>query len=229
MQYVERYTNYGTFSPFSNFAYILSLLYVLLDSHCSSEILVRPGMNRCNISEEETTKSLYALYQIPISEGQNNMQSHVTEPKIGVKSIDTLQLFHVDKKSSSDVMLDRGNKKHGIHEKAKPGLNIDRHQLSNTVKNGQESNVKNRSLNDMNQRSANSNRMKKSNSQNLNRLNNFKEDKKALKAKEYQINGGISLTLGLIYFVAASYLFYGANKEYVNVVVKCVQVTNRLD
>ncbi|XP_014505537.1 uncharacterized protein LOC106765429 [Vigna radiata var. radiata] len=149
-----------------------------------------PGMNRCNISEEETTKSLYALYQIPISEGQNNMQSHVTEPKIGVKSIDTLQLFHVDKKSSSDVMLDRGNKKHGIHEKAKPGLNIDRHQLSNTVKNGQESNVKNRSLNDMNQRSANSNRMKKSNSQNLNRLNNFKEDKKALKAKEYQINGG---------------------------------------
>lgn len=196
MQYVERYTNYDIFYPFSNFAYILSLLYALLDSHCSSEILVRPGMNRCNISEEETTKSLYALYQMPISDGQNNMQSHFTGPKIGVQS---------------DVMVDRGNKKHGINEKAKPGLNSDRHQLSNTVKNAQESNVKSRSLNDMNQRSADSNRMKKSNSQNLNKLNNLIEDKRVPKAKEYEMNGGISFTLGFICFVAASYLFYGTN------------------
>ncbi|KAK9280814.1 hypothetical protein L1049_003703 [Liquidambar formosana] len=35
-----------------------------------------PGMNRCNFSEEETTKALIALYQVPASEGQNNLQNH---------------------------------------------------------------------------------------------------------------------------------------------------------
>nr|KYP50137.1 hypothetical protein KK1_028121 [Cajanus cajan] len=35
-----------------------------------------PKMNSCNVSEDETTKALYAMYQMPISEGQNNMQSH---------------------------------------------------------------------------------------------------------------------------------------------------------
>ncbi|KAK7348224.1 hypothetical protein VNO80_22774 [Phaseolus coccineus] len=149
-----------------------------------------PGMNRCNISEEETTKALYALYQMPISEGQNNMKSHATGPEHGVKSVDTLQLCHINKKSSSDVVLDRGRKKHGINEKAKPGTNNDRHQLSNTVKNAQESNLKNRSLNGMNRWSSDSNRMKKSNSQNLSRLNNLTEEKNTPKAKEYQINAG---------------------------------------
>jgi len=151
-------------------------------------------MNRCNISEEETTKSLHALYQIPISEGQNNMQSQAAGPEHGVKSVNTLQVCHINKKSSSDVVLDLERKKHGINEKAKSGINNDRHRLSNIVKNAQESNVKNRSLNDMNQWSADSNRMKKSNSQSLSRLNNLIEEKNTPKAKEYQIKGGISFT-----------------------------------
>jgi len=151
-------------------------------------------MNRCNISEEETTKALYALYQMPISEGQNKMKSHATGPEHGVKSVDALQLCHINKRSSSDAVLDRGRKKRGINEKAKPGINNDRHQLSNTVKNAQESNLKNRSLNGTNEWSADSNRMKKSNSQNLSRLNNLTEEKNTPKAKEYQINGGISFT-----------------------------------
>ncbi|CBI32242.3 unnamed protein product, partial [Vitis vinifera] len=34
-----------------------------------------PGMNRCSISEEETTKALIALYQAPAPESQHNLQS----------------------------------------------------------------------------------------------------------------------------------------------------------
>ncbi|RDY01624.1 hypothetical protein CR513_15022, partial [Mucuna pruriens] len=149
-----------------------------------------PGMNRCNISEEETTKALYALYQMPITEGQNNMQSHAIEPESGVRSVDALQLGLNHKKSSSDVMLDRGKKKHGINEKAKSGINNDLHQLSNTEKNNAQESAKNRSLNDMNQRPADSNRMKKFNSKHSIRLNNFIEEKNTPKAKEKQMNGG---------------------------------------
>ncbi|TKY54131.1 MORC family CW-type zinc finger protein 4 [Spatholobus suberectus] len=149
-----------------------------------------PGMNRCNISEEETTKALYALYQMPISEGQSNMQSHATGPETGLRSVDALQLGLNHKKSISDVMLDRGKKKHGINEKAKLGINNDMHQLSNTEKNNAQESVKNRSLNDVNQWPADSNRMKKSNSKHSSRLNNLIEEKNTPKAKEKLTNGG---------------------------------------
>lgn len=137
-------------------------------------------MNRCNISEEETTKALYALYQMPISEGQNNMQSHAAGPETGVGSVDALQLGLNRKKSSSDVMLDRGKKKHGINEKARSVIN-----------------------NDIGP--ADSNRMKKSISKHSSRLNNLIEEKNTPKVKEKQMNGGISFTSGLIYYVVASY------------------------
>ncbi|XP_022959124.1 uncharacterized protein LOC111460215 isoform X1 [Cucurbita moschata] len=35
-----------------------------------------PGMNRCDISEQETTEKLYALYQLPLPESGNALQSH---------------------------------------------------------------------------------------------------------------------------------------------------------
>ncbi|XP_020226190.1 uncharacterized protein LOC109807896 [Cajanus cajan] len=143
-----------------------------------------PRMNRCNISEEETTKALYALYQMPIPEGQNNMQSHATGPETGVTSVDALQLGLNHQKSSSDVMFDLGKKKNSMNEKAKPGINNDMHQLSNTEKNNAQESVKNRNLNDMNQWPADSNRTKKSNSKHL------IEEKKTVKAKEKQRNGG---------------------------------------
>lgn len=164
-------------------------------------------MNRCNISEEETTKALYALYQMPISEGQNNMQSHAAGPETGVGSVDALQLGLNRKKSSSDVMLDRGKKKHGINEKTRSGVNNDMHRLSN---NAQES-VKNRSLNEMNKQSTDSNRIKKSISKHSSRLNNLIEEKNTPKVKEKQMNGGISFTSWLIYHVA-SYLFLWHSK-----------------
>ncbi|XP_027332247.1 uncharacterized protein LOC113847373 isoform X2 [Abrus precatorius] len=150
-----------------------------------------PGMNRCNISEEETTKALYALYQMPITEGQNNMQSNATRPETRVRSVDALQLGLNYKKSSSDGMFDQqGKKKLGIKGKAKTGINNNIHQFSNTEKNNALDSVKNRSLINMNQKRADSNCVKKSSSKHLSKLKNLIEEKNTRKEKEKQMNGG---------------------------------------
>ncbi|KAK7264610.1 hypothetical protein RJT34_32219 [Clitoria ternatea] len=148
-----------------------------------------PGLNRCNISEEQTTKALYALYQMPIPEGQNNTQSHATGPGTGVNSADALQLGLNHKKSSSDKMFDQG-KKHGIKRKTKSGIKNDMHQLSNIENNNVHESVKNRSLVDMNEQPAESKHMKKSSSKHLSRLNNLREEKNMHKDKEKQISEG---------------------------------------
>ncbi|KAJ1407623.1 Zinc finger, CW-type [Sesbania bispinosa] len=131
-----------------------------------------PGMNSCDFSEDETTKALYALYQMPMSEGQNNLQTHATETAIGVSSADALQFGLNHKMTSSDVLSDRGKKKHVIKEKTMLGINNDMLQCSNSAKINTH-----KSLNDMNQHAANSNPMKKLSSKHL------------PKEKEKQING----------------------------------------
>ncbi|KAL1197859.1 Cysteine-tryptophan domain-containing zinc finger protein 7 [Cardamine amara subsp. amara] len=40
-----------------------------------------PGVNYCNVPEDETTKALYAMYQIPVPESQAPMQSNPSGPK----------------------------------------------------------------------------------------------------------------------------------------------------
>lgn len=145
-------------------------------------------MNRCDISEEETTNALYALYQMPISEGQNNMQSHAAGTAIGASSVDAVQLDLNQKKSSSVVLSDRGQKKHANKEKTMTGIN-------NYMINAQESG-KNVSLTDMNQHPAESNPMKKTSSQRFSMFNNLIEEKHV--AKEIK-NGGTSFVSELIY------------------------------
>jgi hypothetical protein len=78
-------------------------------------------MNSCDISEDETTKALYALYQMPMSEGQHNMQTHASETAFGVSSADALKFGLNQKNSSSDVLPDRGTKKHVFKEKMMSG------------------------------------------------------------------------------------------------------------
>ncbi|XP_050920853.1 cysteine-tryptophan domain-containing zinc finger protein 3 isoform X2 [Lathyrus oleraceus] len=70
-----------------------------------------PGMNSCDFSEDETTKALYASYQMPISEGQNNLQTHASETAFGVSSADASQFGLNHKKSNSSVLHDQGKKK----------------------------------------------------------------------------------------------------------------------
>ncbi|TKY72634.1 bidirectional sugar transporter SWEET12 [Spatholobus suberectus] len=150
-----------------------------------------PGMNSCDFSEDDTKNALYALYQMPISEGQNNMQSHGTETAIGVSSTNALQYGLNHRISSSDMLSDRGKKKHVIKEKTMSGTNNDVLQFTNSAKTNAQVSGKNRSLNSMNQHPADLKPMKKtSSSKHLSRLDNMIEEKLVPKDKEKQVNGG---------------------------------------
>jgi len=164
-----------------------------------SEFVVRPGMNSCKFSEDETTKALYALYQMPISQVQNNMQSHGSKTAIGVRSPNSLQ-YGLNQNMSSSDMSDRGRKKLVIKEKTMPGINNDMHRFSNSVKANVQVSGKNRSLNGLNQRPADLNPVKKmtSSSKHLTRPDNMIEEKHVPKETEKQVNGGTSFISELI-------------------------------
>ncbi|KAJ9154479.1 hypothetical protein P3X46_027806 [Hevea brasiliensis] len=136
-----------------------------------------PGMNRCDISEEETTKALNALSQLPLSVGQNNLQNHAKRTASGV------QILHVDhnhQSLSSHAASFPGKKKRGLKEIGKAGGSSGIIQLSNSTKNQhhlQES-VKSRSLNDMNQSPAEANQMNKTNFHTLTKSHNFVAEQK---------------------------------------------------
>ncbi|XP_014501408.1 uncharacterized protein LOC106762170 isoform X1 [Vigna radiata var. radiata] len=150
-----------------------------------------PGMNSCEFSEDETTKALYALYQMPISQVQNNMQSHGTETAIGVSSPNSLQ-YGLNQNMSSSDMSDRGRKKLVIKEKTMSGINNDMHRFSNSVKANVQVSGKNRSLNGLNQHPADLNPVKKmtNSSKHLSRPDNMIEEKHVPKENEKQVNGG---------------------------------------
>ena len=118
-------------------------------------------MNRCDISEEETTKALNALYQVQVAENQNNPQNHVN----GTMSLVTsAYLQHLDQNNSSfnsQVLSIRGKKKHDLKQVQKGGSS-GLSQMSNTKKNQQQESLKSRSLNDMTQVPVESNLKKKS-------------------------------------------------------------------
>ncbi|XVE82118.1 hypothetical protein DITRI_Ditri15bG0121500 [Diplodiscus trichospermus] len=119
-----------------------------------------PGMNRCDISEEETTKALNALYQVPVAENQNNLQNHGNGSMTLVTSA---HLQHLDQNNSgfySQVSSIRGKKKHGLKEVHKGGSNLS--QMTNSKSNQQQESFKSRSLSDMTQVLVEPNLMKKS-------------------------------------------------------------------
>ncbi|XP_019439306.1 PREDICTED: uncharacterized protein LOC109345011 isoform X2 [Lupinus angustifolius] len=140
-----------------------------------------PGMNWCEISEEETTNALYASYQIPISEGKNNIQSHAAGIASGVSS-DAVQIGPNQEKSSSDVLSARGKKRHAIKEKTMLGFN-------NRMINARESG-KILSLTDMNQHPEDSSPMEQMTSRHFSTCNKLKEERHVAREMQKQINGG---------------------------------------
>ncbi|KAB1214027.1 hypothetical protein CJ030_MR5G017290 [Morella rubra] len=125
------------------------------------------GMNHCDISEEETTKALNALYQLPVSETQNILQNHVTGSALGVSLGDEQHLDQNHQNFSSHAISDRGKKRHGVKEKANAGTIGGLAQISTSAKNKLQESVQSRSLNGTNQHHAETNLMKKSSSQHL--------------------------------------------------------------
>lgn len=140
-------------------------------------------MNRCDISEDETTKALRALYQVPVSESQNN-QNHVS-------SADFLRFDENGLNSTSQALSNRGKKRHGLKEISNVGISASPSRILNHTTNHLHEPVKSRSLNDMNQSPLESNKMKISSSQHVIKPRNSVLEKTIAKQKEKQENGGI--------------------------------------
>ncbi|EOA23400.1 hypothetical protein CARUB_v10016576mg [Capsella rubella] len=68
-----------------------------------------PGVNYCNVPEDETTKALYAMYQIPVPESQAPMQSNPGGPKPLFNQGDD----NTKKKKKGFRKLDNGMEKEG--------------------------------------------------------------------------------------------------------------------
>lgn len=108
-----------------------------------------PGMNRCSISEDETTGALIASYQIPAPVGQNNMQCLSNGFTSGVTPADVRnpgwnhQNNHFHGPSG-------GKKKHGSKEISDATNQDGPAQFGSSIKNLQPS-VRSKSLTDMDQ------------------------------------------------------------------------------
>ncbi|XP_022770965.1 uncharacterized protein LOC111314157 isoform X3 [Durio zibethinus] len=87
-----------------------------------------PAMNRCSVDEEETTKAVFALYQVPALESQTNLPSNPGSIMSRLPSADALQPDQNQRNFGSHATPTAGRKKHGLKEianamdKGEPGL-----------------------------------------------------------------------------------------------------------
>ncbi|KAF5452365.1 hypothetical protein F2P56_027371 [Juglans regia] len=146
------------------------------------------GMNRCDISEEETTKALNALYHLPVSEIQNNLPNHVTGTALG-PSFGDVQHLESHQNLSSHAISNQVKKKHGFKERANAVTIGGHYRISNSAKNKVQDTVKSRSLNGTNQHHVEPNPMKRSSSQALSTLPDLVVEKDILNQREKPING----------------------------------------
>ncbi|XVF80505.1 hypothetical protein PTKIN_Ptkin15bG0079100 [Pterospermum kingtungense] len=75
-----------------------------------------PAMNRCSVDEEETTKAVFALYQVPPVQGQTNLQNNPGNIMSRLPSADALQPDQNQQRFCSHAMPLAGRKKHGLKE-----------------------------------------------------------------------------------------------------------------
>lgn len=105
-------------------------------------------MNRCSVSEEETTKALIALYQVPGPESQNKLQIN---PGGILSSLTLTDVQHPDqnyRNFSSDAYACGGKKKQSLKEIPSASNDGTAH-LSNSMKKNIHASVKCENLNDM--------------------------------------------------------------------------------
>lgn len=167
-----------------------------------------PGMNRCDISEEETTKALNALYQ-PSSESLNKPQAHANGTASAVPAVNVLNFDQNHQKLSSHAMSNQGKKKHGLKEIPDTGSGSG---LLNTTKNHLQEAVKSISSKDINRPPLESNPMKKSGSRQMSKLQNLGMEKSTTKQKEKHTSGGDTKKVRLKYNGADQYTC-GASKK----------------
>lgn len=103
-------------------------------------------MNKCSISEEETTKAMNALYQHPVSEGQNSVQGQYDGVATGKVSAG---VRHPDQSHERSLaMPSTGRKKHGPKDTWNAFGNTILTPPPSTLKRDQQTSVKSRNLTD---------------------------------------------------------------------------------
>ncbi|GMY16441.1 cysteine-tryptophan domain-containing zinc finger protein 7-like isoform X1 [Fagus crenata] len=110
-----------------------------------------PGMNRCTVTQEETTQALVALYQVPASESQTFLHGN---PGGVIAGVTFANVRHPDQNNQNiglHSMPSSGKKKDGLKETSDATFKDDPSQLSNSMKKNLQASVKGRSLNDVNQ------------------------------------------------------------------------------
>ncbi|KAF5462526.1 hypothetical protein F2P56_018527 [Juglans regia] len=110
-----------------------------------------PEMNRCSVTEEETTQALIALYKTPAPERQTNLPGN---PGGVITGVTFANIRHPDQNHQNFSLHARAwgeKKKDGSKEMADASHNDGLSQLSNSMMRSLQSSVKGRSLNDVNQ------------------------------------------------------------------------------
>ncbi|KAM3323858.1 cysteine-tryptophan domain-containing zinc finger protein 7 [Capsicum chacoense] len=121
-----------------------------------------PGMNHCDISEEETTRALHALYQMPLPDNLNGLQNHAGRSAFGVISADMHGLGS-NSQIAGFYMANGGKKKHKLRET--PNTTSNHGPMLTTNSNLQHELIKSRSLKNVNQPIAESNSISKASAQ----------------------------------------------------------------
>ncbi|KAM7467084.1 hypothetical protein LguiB_014646 [Lonicera macranthoides] len=108
-----------------------------------------PGMNRCDLSEEETTKALYALYQVPLPETQKTLHGQADGTASVVTSAGVCHFNQSHHNLSSNAIPNQGKKNCKSKTALKTASNCRPVQISNSAENSQREVVTSRRLNDI--------------------------------------------------------------------------------
>lgn len=108
----------------------------------------RPGLDRCEISEDETTKAVYALYQLPLPEGQHSMPENANGTESVITSVQGLHHAENRQKTNLATVSIGGKKNHSLKEKPKSSGSTDLTQTVKTLKTHSQDSMRSRSLND---------------------------------------------------------------------------------
>lgn len=153
-------------------------------------------MNRCSVTEEETTektKALIAQYQVPVPGNQNN---HPSNPGGFMEGVAQANFRHPDQNPQNfglHAMPSGGKKKNGLKELSEASDKDGAVQLPNSMKKNIQSSLKSKSLNDVNQ----SPPLNEPNFQQLSNSGGMAVEKRKHKYKEKQKKLGSSYDGGI--------------------------------
>ncbi|XP_062021537.1 cysteine-tryptophan domain-containing zinc finger protein 3-like [Rosa rugosa] len=144
-----------------------------------------PGMNRCSVTEEETTdktKALIAQYQVPALGSQNNLPNNPGGFMEGVAQADFRHPDQNPQNFGLHAMPGSGKKKNGLKELSKASDKDGSILLPNSMKKNIQASLKSKSLNDVNQSSP----LNEPNFQQLSNSSDLAVEKRKHKYKEKQ-------------------------------------------